>query len=74
MPPQIALEVAVIDGVEAHQRGEQPPVGLGDALADQIALPREPLLQRVQRREQLAERFLVGGLAWSRSPRGRRRC
>jgi hypothetical protein len=40
--PAVALEVAVIDGVEADQRGEQPDVRLGDRVADQIALPRQP--------------------------------
>jgi hypothetical protein len=37
-PPQIALVGDVIDDIEAHQAGEQPPVGLGLHLAAQIAL------------------------------------
>ena len=36
---QVALEVAVIDRVEADQRGEQPPVGFGHPRAGEIALP-----------------------------------
>ena len=60
--PQIALEVAVIDRVEANERGEQPPVGLGHARAGDVALPREPPLDIVERREHVAERLLVGGL------------
>src|SRR6266550_8907666 len=35
---QIALEVADIDRIEAHQRGEQSPVRLGDARSAEIAL------------------------------------
>lgn len=34
----IALEMPVVDGVEAGQRGEQPDVGLVDGVADQVAL------------------------------------
>ena len=30
-PPRIALEVPVVDEVEAKQRDQQPDVGLGDA-------------------------------------------
>src|SRR5271166_5470724 len=33
-PPQVALEVADIDGIETDQRGEQAPVPLGQAIAD----------------------------------------
>ena len=29
----IALEMPMIDGIEANKRGEQPPVRFGDALA-----------------------------------------
>ena len=39
----VALEVAVVDRVEADQRGEQPHVGLGDGVADQVALVGQPL-------------------------------
>ena len=35
----VALEVAVVDRIEAGQRGEQPDVGLGDGVAHQIPLP-----------------------------------
>ena len=36
---QVALEMAVVDRVEAHQRGEQPPVGFRELCAGEIALP-----------------------------------
>ncbi len=35
---QVALEVDVIDGIEAHQCREHTPVGFGDGIATQIAL------------------------------------
>ena len=35
----IALEVRVVNRIEAKQRRSQPPVGFGDAGAHQIALP-----------------------------------
>ena len=37
---QIAFEMAVIDGVETDERGEQPPIRFSDLAADQITLPR----------------------------------
>src|SRR5690606_22981384 len=61
-PPQVALEVPVVDSVEAHQGGEQPDVGLGHALADQPLRPGQPGLQPVQRVEQGPHRILVGAL------------
>src|SRR5260370_1664751 len=61
-PPQVALEVAVIDRVEANERGEQPPVRLRDVLADEVALAREPPLELVERTEHRAERLFVGFL------------
>src|SRR5690606_3342473 len=60
--PAIALEVAVVDRIEAHQRREQAPVRLGDAIADQVALSGEPSIELVERCEQLLEGLRVGGL------------
>ena len=54
----VALEVPVVDGVEADQRREQPDVGLGDRVADEVALVGEPVRQPVQGSEQL----LVGAV------------
>src|SRR3546814_5501759 len=56
----VALEVAVVDRIEAHQRGEQAPVGFGHPVAQQVALAREALLQVVERREERVVGFLVG--------------
>src|SRR5690242_7718441 len=58
-PPQVALEVAVIDAVEPHQRSEQPPVRLGSLSSHQIALPRKPLLKLVERLENTAGGFFI---------------
>ncbi len=58
----VALEVAVIDRIEPHQRGEQTPVGLGHAVAHQEALVRQPLLQPVERIEQRVDGIFVGFL------------
>ena len=60
--PQIALEVAEIDRVEADQRREQAPVRLGQPLAAEEALVGEPRLEPIERLEQSAERLLIGGL------------
>ena len=35
--PQVALEVAEIDGVETDQGGEEPPIGLGQSCAAEEA-------------------------------------
>jgi hypothetical protein len=59
-PPEVALEVADIDRIEADQGGEQPPVGLGEPVAEQIALADRRCLQPVERLEQRQHRFLVG--------------
>src|SRR3569833_1435583 len=64
----VALEVPVVDGVEAGERREQPDVGLGDRVADEVAARREAFLQQVEAAEQLAVRALVGVLA-GREPR-----
>jgi len=61
--PTVAAEVQVVDLVEARERREQPPVGLGHALADQVAALAEQPVEPVEAVEQLAERALVGVLA-----------
>jgi len=45
----VALEDRKISHVEANQRREQPPVGLGDLPPCKVALPREPQLDLVER-------------------------
>ena len=49
----------MVRGVEADQRGEQPHVGLGDRVAHQVALPGQPLGERVQPGEERPERLVV---------------
>ena len=41
---QIALEVAVIRRVEPQQRREEPPVGLGQRVADEVTRAGQPRL------------------------------
>src|SRR5258708_39630627 len=52
----------VVDLVEACQGREQPPVGLGDLLAEQVATPAEQLLEPVEALEQGGEGTFVGPL------------
>jgi hypothetical protein len=58
----VALEVTVVDRVEADQRGPQPDVGLGDRVADQVPPGGQPLGQPVQPGEQGQVGVLVGVL------------
>ncbi len=58
----VALEVAVVDHVEAHERGEEPDVGLGDRLAHQEAAVGEALLEPVHRGPEPVVGVLVGFL------------
>ena len=52
-----------VDRIEADQRREEPPIGLGDPVAGQITLARQPRLDEVQGREQGVEGGFVGLLA-----------
>src|SRR5438309_1473847 len=61
--PPGALENVMIGGVEAHQRREKAPVGLGQRVTDQVALVRQALLERVQPREHLFHGLVVGCLS-----------
>src|SRR5207249_11080904 len=56
---QVAFEAAVIDRIEANERGEQPPVGFGDVFAREVALAREPPLELVERAKHRAEGLFV---------------
>ena len=58
----VALEVTVVDRVEADQGGEQAPVCLGQVLAGQVALPAQALFKPVQLAEQVVVGFFVGVL------------
>ena len=58
----VALEVAVVDGVEAHERREEAHVGLGDVVADEVAPSRQALLEQVEVVPQPAVGLVVGVL------------
>ena len=44
-PPQITLEVHVVNGVEADQRGKQANVGFGQPRPHQVALASKPFFE-----------------------------
>ena len=59
---EIALEQAVIGKIEADQGDEGADVGLGQALAQQVATIGQTILEQVEGDEDLADRALVGAL------------
>jgi hypothetical protein len=58
----VALEVAVVHGVEAHERGEQADVGFGEPVAHQVAARRQPFLHPVEPGEHEIHGALVHAL------------
>ena len=40
----VAFEVPVIDGVEAHESAKEPPVGFDDAVAEEVSLRCQAVL------------------------------
>ncbi len=62
-PPDIAFEMTDIDKVETQQRRQQPDVGLGEAIAAQVAAVGQPLLKKIERLEQRADRLLISLLS-----------
>src|SRR5690606_8296664 len=66
-PAVVALEVAVIDLVEANERGEQADVGFGEPGADKITALRKKLLDPVECVEHARGRLLISGLARSKT-------
>ena len=69
----VAFEQREIGDVEAHQSREQAPVRLGDLIADQIALARQPRLEPVECREKPVIGFVIGRLDLGEAGRGTRR-
>ena len=57
--PDIALEVPVVDRIEAYQRAEKPPVRLDDASAKEKTACGQAHLQFIERSEQRATGFSV---------------
>src|SRR5690606_13010454 len=64
---QVALDVHMVDCIEADQGSEQTPVRLGQGVAQQIPPGCQTLLQLVQGLEQSLEGLLIGLLAGSKS-------
>jgi hypothetical protein len=59
---QVALEMHVVDGIEAEQRREEANIGLSQLGAQQVAPRRQPFLQPIEPREECSYRRLIGGL------------
>src|SRR5699024_5173202 len=55
----VALEVAVVDRVEAHQGGKEPDVGHGDVVTDQVSAVGEVFFQVVEAGEDLGHGLVV---------------
>lgn len=60
--PSIALEVGVVDRVEADEGREESDVGLGEDTPDEVVLALQKSLESVERLEQRVDRLLVRGL------------
>lgn len=58
----VALEMAVVDGVEPDQRGEQPHVGFRNGVSHEVPLAGEALLKPVQGGPEAGVRSVVGVL------------
>ena len=50
-PPDVALEVPVVDSVEPDERDKQAPVGFDKLHAEQVPAIPEPFLQLIKRVE-----------------------
>ena len=70
----VALEVAVIHGVEPDQGREQADVGLGDRVADQVALVRRVDRSASRADRTAADRHGRTNVGSRRTRSGRRRC
>ncbi|MCY1223315.1 hypothetical protein D9M72_354360 [compost metagenome] len=56
----VALEMAVVDGIEPDQRGEQPHIGFRDGVSHEVPLAGEAFLQPVQGGPEAGVRSVVG--------------
>ena len=61
--PQIALEMAVVDGIEANKRAKKSPVRLDNSTWKEIPTFRQALFEFIERCKNSAARNLVGPLA-----------
>src|SRR5271165_3886401 len=60
---QIALEVPVVNRIEANQRYEGPPIRFNGLLSEQKPTRCKALLEPIQHRKHAIGRFFVRGLA-----------
>jgi len=67
--PQIALEMAVVDGIEAYQGAKKSPVRLNNSTSKQVPTFRQTLFEFIERFKDSAARNLVGALAGGKPAR-----
>lgn len=58
-PPDVALKVTVVDGVEPNQRDEQTPVGFDESRTEEVSMIGELFFQLVERVKQPQHGLLV---------------
>ena len=56
----VALEVAMIDGVKPDERDEEAPIRFDELRAEQIPAIREPLLDSIERLKEPPHRLFIG--------------
>ena len=61
-PFPVALEMQVIDEIEAEKGCSKTPVCLGDPISHEIAMSREPFFKPIQRVKQRANGCVIGRL------------
>jgi len=59
----VALEVAVVHGIETHEGAEEAPIGFHDASAEEVTAIREARVQFIERGEEREACLLVRALA-----------
>jgi hypothetical protein len=57
--PQVAPEMSVVHGIEAHHRRKEAPVGLRNAVSAKVAPGRNDFLPEIQRFEDLCYGLVV---------------
>src|SRR5262249_2441870 len=62
-PPEIAFEVAKIDGVKTNQRAKETPIGFDDSIPKQVTTGGQSLFKLVQRAKDRTSGFLISALA-----------
>src|SRR4051794_15281246 len=56
---KVALEVGIINCIEAHERAKESPIRFHNAVSKQIAILREAVFQLIQSRKKLFKSLLI---------------